>query len=60
MNQQFVDKLKQNNIPVTAHIYQGGYHYWDYWQREFHSSWPVLAGALGGPTPTVPAAQPVL
>jgi S-formylglutathione hydrolase FrmB len=52
MNNDFVAALKQAGIPVTADLYTGGYHYWNYWQRELHTAWPVLQNAIGQPTTT--------
>ncbi len=52
MNNDFVNALKQNKIPVTADLYTGGYHYWNYWQRELHTAWPLLQNAIGQPTAT--------
>jgi S-formylglutathione hydrolase FrmB len=34
-------------IPVTTHYYSGGGHSWEYWKKEFTTSWPILAAALG-------------
>ncbi|MDV9177734.1 alpha/beta hydrolase family protein [Streptomyces sp. W16] len=48
--QAFVTALGQLGIPATQHLYQGGGHQWSDWKREFATSWPVLAGALGLPT----------
>ncbi|WP_046733082.1 alpha/beta hydrolase [Streptomyces humi] len=45
----FTATLALLGIPVTTHYYSGGAHSWDYWRREFTSSWPLLAGALGLP-----------
>ena len=47
--QSFVTELGRLGVPVTQHIYQGGGHQWSDWKREFVSSWPVLAAALGVP-----------
>ncbi|WP_406157266.1 esterase family protein [Streptomyces sp. NBC_00882] len=47
--QSFVTALGQLGIPATQHLYAGGGHQWSDWQREFTTSWPVLAGALGLP-----------
>jgi S-formylglutathione hydrolase FrmB len=52
MNNDFVSALKQQNIPVTADLYTGGYHYWNYWQRELHTAWPIMQNAIGLPTAT--------
>jgi S-formylglutathione hydrolase FrmB len=58
-NESFVKRLNKLGIPVTAHLYSGGYHYWSYWQRELHASWPMLEAALGAPTAgPAPAAAP--
>lgn len=46
-NQGFVDKLKQQNIPVTVDFYGPGTHSWPYWQFAFHRSWPILASGMG-------------
>lgn len=45
----FTTALQQAGIPVTTDYYGPGTHSWPYWQREFHTSWPVLAAALGLP-----------
>ncbi|MBK3578241.1 esterase [Streptomyces sp. MBT65] len=47
--QSFVTTLGQLGVPATQHLYQGGGHQWSDWKREFATSWPVLAGALGLP-----------
>ncbi|MFK0113046.1 alpha/beta hydrolase [Streptomyces sp. NPDC091217] len=47
--QSFVTALGQLGVPLTQHLYQGGGHQWSDWKREFTTSWPVLAGALGLP-----------
>jgi diacylglycerol O-acyltransferase/trehalose O-mycolyltransferase len=43
----FLKRLDNLKIPVTRHLYQLGTHSWPYWQREFHTSWPLVAKALG-------------
>jgi S-formylglutathione hydrolase FrmB len=45
----FTDTLALLRVPVTTHFYAGGGHGWAYWKREFGTSWPMLAGALGVP-----------
>lgn len=45
----FTDTLALLRVPVTTHFYAGGGHAWAYWKREFATSWPMLAGALGVP-----------
>lgn len=45
--QSFLGRMRAAGLPVTAHLYQGGTHTWPYWQRELHTSWPILASALG-------------
>ncbi|WP_427925058.1 alpha/beta hydrolase [Streptomyces sp. cg40] len=47
--QTFVTALGQLGIPATQHLYQGGGHQWSDWKREFTTSWPVVAEALGLP-----------
>ncbi|MFD8305831.1 alpha/beta hydrolase [Streptomyces sp. NPDC059690] len=47
--QSFVNELGSLGVPVTQHLYQGGGHQWSDWKREFVTSWPVLAAALGVP-----------
>ncbi|WP_367319153.1 alpha/beta hydrolase [Streptomyces sp. HUAS ZL42] len=47
--QSFVTELGRLGVPVTQHLYQGGGHQWSDWKREFVTSWPVLAAALGVP-----------
>ncbi|MEU1275522.1 alpha/beta hydrolase family protein [Streptomyces sp. NPDC005799] len=47
--QSFVTELGRLGVPVTQHIYQGGGHQWSDWKREFVTSWPLLAAALGVP-----------
>ncbi len=45
--QAFADRLKVLGIPVQTDFYPGGVHDWDSWRREFVTSWPLLAAALG-------------
>jgi S-formylglutathione hydrolase FrmB len=49
-NRTFVASLKKARVPVTAHLYSGGWHNWGYWEREYKLSWPLLSKAIGGPT----------
>ncbi|MEV0638325.1 alpha/beta hydrolase-fold protein [Streptomyces sp. NPDC050619] len=46
---RFTDALARLDIPVATHFYTGGGHSWAYWKREFATSWPMLACALGLP-----------
>ncbi|GAA4624381.1 alpha/beta hydrolase family protein [Actinoallomurus vinaceus] len=41
-----VNRLRKLHIPVTAHIYQKGYHDWSTWQPEMHTAWPLMMKAL--------------
>ncbi|MEV5751611.1 alpha/beta hydrolase family protein [Actinoallomurus sp. NPDC052308] len=41
-----VDRLRKLHIPVTAHIYQKGYHDWSTWQPEMHTAWPLMMKAI--------------
>ncbi|MBD0322008.1 MAG: esterase family protein [Aldersonia sp.] len=41
------DRLKALNIPATFDFRPTGTHSWGYWQDDLHSSWPVLARAMG-------------
>lgn len=43
----FVQRLRGLGANVTANLYGPGTHNWPWWQRELHSSFPVLANALG-------------
>lgn len=45
----FADTLARLGITATTHFYSGGGHSWEYWKREFVTSWPMLADALGVP-----------
>lgn len=47
--QSFLGRAAALGVPVTTHLYRGGLHRWPYWQREFKTSWPMLASALGVP-----------
>jgi S-formylglutathione hydrolase FrmB len=46
LNDAFVRKLKELEIPATVHFYNGT-HSWPYWDREFRSALPRLLAALG-------------
>ena len=46
-SQTFTAHLASLGIPVTTDYYGSGTHSWPYWQREFHTSWPTIAAALG-------------
>ncbi|MBB4933695.1 S-formylglutathione hydrolase FrmB [Lipingzhangella halophila] len=39
--------LDLHDIPATVHLYRRGTHSWPYWQRELHTSWPMLMDSLG-------------
>jgi diacylglycerol O-acyltransferase/trehalose O-mycolyltransferase len=43
----FTRRLEALGIPAQVHFYDGGTHAWPSWQREFKSSWPMLAAGLG-------------
>jgi S-formylglutathione hydrolase FrmB len=45
LNDAFVRKLKELEIPATVHLYNGT-HTWPYWNRELHSAFPLLLAAL--------------
>ncbi|OIJ64236.1 alpha/beta hydrolase [Streptomyces mangrovisoli] len=45
----FAATLAVLGISATTHFYAGGEHSWAYWTREFTTSWPMLAHALGVP-----------
>lgn len=46
-NNVFRNKLRQLNIPVTAHIYGNGRHSWPYWIREMKFVWPSIMSTIG-------------
>ncbi|TNY35673.1 alpha/beta hydrolase [Thermomonospora catenispora] len=46
-NRVFLNRLRQLNIPVTAHIYGDGRHSWPYWIREVNTVWPSLMASIG-------------
>jgi diacylglycerol O-acyltransferase / trehalose O-mycolyltransferase / mycolyltransferase Ag85 len=48
-SQAFADRLRLLGIPIETDFYPGGVHNWDSWRREFITSWPLLAAALGLP-----------
>jgi S-formylglutathione hydrolase FrmB len=47
MNRLFIDRLHQTGAQVTANLYGPGTHSWAYWQRELHTSFPLLMAAAG-------------
>ncbi|WP_326598994.1 alpha/beta hydrolase [Streptomyces sp. NBC_01803] len=47
--QAFAQRLSSLGIPAQTHFYSGGSHNWQYFNREFERSWPMLAEALGLP-----------
>lgn len=48
-SKSFTDLLASKGIPVTTDYYGNGTHSWEYWNRELHTAWPVLAAGLGLP-----------
>jgi S-formylglutathione hydrolase FrmB len=42
-----VDRLRLLHIPATIDLYGPGTHSWPYWQRELHTSFPMLMAAIG-------------
>ncbi|MEV4313967.1 alpha/beta hydrolase family protein [Actinocrispum sp. NPDC049592] len=42
----FIQRVRQLGGTVTANIYSPGTHNWGWWQRELHSSFPMLTTAL--------------
>ncbi|MEE1930233.1 alpha/beta hydrolase family protein [Streptomyces sp. TRM 70351] len=48
-SEAFVARLDRLGIDVTEHMYRGSLHGWHHWEREFRTSWPVLAKGLGIP-----------
>jgi diacylglycerol O-acyltransferase / trehalose O-mycolyltransferase len=44
-------RLAELGIPATYDFPVLGTHSWGYWEDAFHASWPLLASALGLPTP---------
>lgn len=47
MSSVFVQRLRELGADVTANLYGPGTHNWPYWQRELHSSFPMLMKAIG-------------
>jgi S-formylglutathione hydrolase FrmB len=45
----FLDKLRALRIPVTANVYEDGWHNWEAWQPEMHGYWPAMMQAIGVP-----------
>jgi diacylglycerol O-acyltransferase / trehalose O-mycolyltransferase len=43
----FVKRLAELQIPVTVYAYGNGTHYWPYFQRDLHRSFPLILKALG-------------
>jgi diacylglycerol O-acyltransferase/trehalose O-mycolyltransferase len=39
--------LRWLHIPATLDMYGPGTHTWPYWQRELHTSFPMLMSAIG-------------
>jgi len=48
-DRDFYAQAQKLGLNVTAHFYGAGTHNWPYWQREFHTAWPLLAKELGVP-----------
>ncbi|GAA2785257.1 alpha/beta hydrolase family protein [Saccharopolyspora taberi] len=46
-SRSFTDRLRQHGVPVTTNYYGNGTHAWEYWERELHASWPLLARGMG-------------
>ncbi|KAA0021789.1 esterase family protein [Antrihabitans cavernicola] len=42
-----IDRLNALNVPATVNMRPTGTHGWPYWQDDLHTSWPMLAGAIG-------------
>ena len=49
-NEAFVAALAAAGIPATVNAYGPGTHSWPYWERELHTSLPMLLQAVGGTT----------
>ena len=47
MNDAFVARLGELDIPVTVSAYGPGTHTWPYWERGLHEAMPMLLEALG-------------
>lgn len=45
--QQMAQRLAQLKIPARVELHPQGTHSWGYWERELHSSWPMIAKAIG-------------
>ncbi|EGD55786.1 alpha/beta hydrolase [Gordonia neofelifaecis] len=45
--QQMAQRLAQLKIPAKVALHPQGTHSWGYWERELHSSWPMIAKAIG-------------
>jgi S-formylglutathione hydrolase FrmB len=43
----FLRRLRELNIPVTAHVYADGWHNWEMWEPEMHRFWPLMMARLG-------------
>jgi S-formylglutathione hydrolase FrmB len=48
MNQTFVQRLTQLQIPATVDAYGPDTHSWPYWQRDLDRSLPLLRESVGG------------
>jgi len=47
MNTELVQRLRELGADATINLYGPGTHSWPYWQRELHSSFPILMRAIG-------------
>ena len=47
MNDAFIARLDELDIPVTVDAYGPGTHTWPYWERGLHEAMPMLLEALG-------------
>ncbi|MEV6319173.1 alpha/beta hydrolase family protein [Streptomyces sp. NPDC051776] len=45
-NVRFASVLREEGVDVTSNFHVTGTHAWPYWQRELHTVWPAVLGAL--------------
>lgn len=43
----FITKVMALRIPITTHLYVGGWHNWKYWRPELNTAWPLMMRAIG-------------
>ncbi|MFD0692140.1 alpha/beta hydrolase [Actinomadura fibrosa] len=43
----FLQRLRELNVPVTAHVYGDGWHNWETWELEMRRFWPLMMARLG-------------